>query len=212
MKWRPRLDRMSDAHPPSRSAEEHATREMLRAMAHPVRIRLVERLGRMGTARAADLAEALDMPANAISYHLRTLARGGVIVDAPEAASDRRDRVWKLAQSSFTLDDESAAIDEEDAPGAAFSVGIASIDAFRAAWVRESTRHRENDDRGLGMLYPTSVRLSREQAREFTRRLTSLLEEYKAMNRTPDGRDIPGDPDSEDAADFHVLVGLVGDR
>src|SRR5699024_11975455 len=43
----------------------------------------------------------LGVPANSVSYHLRILAKGGAIVEAPEAARDKRDRVWKLAQLSF---------------------------------------------------------------------------------------------------------------
>jgi predicted transcriptional regulator len=62
------------------SAPEYATRDMLRAMAHPLRLQLMERIGRRGTARAADLAEDLGVPANSISYHLRTLLSWTVLV------------------------------------------------------------------------------------------------------------------------------------
>src|SRR5690625_2989986 len=79
----------------------YATRDMLRALAHPLRMQLLQRLGGRGTARAADLAADLGVPANSVSYHLRILAKGGAIVEAPEAARDKRDRVWKLAQLSF---------------------------------------------------------------------------------------------------------------
>ena len=45
--------------------------------------------------RAADIGEALGIPANQASFHLRQLAKYGVIVAAPEAARDKRDRVWR---------------------------------------------------------------------------------------------------------------------
>src|SRR5690625_5956976 len=70
----------------------YATRDMLRALAHPLRMQLLQRLGGRGTARAADLAADLGVPANSVSYHLRILAKGGAIVEAPEAARDKRDR------------------------------------------------------------------------------------------------------------------------
>ncbi|WP_261166716.1 helix-turn-helix transcriptional regulator [Microbacterium sp. Marseille-Q6965] len=68
---------------------------MMRALAHPVRQQILAELVGRRHARAADLAGALDLPANSVSFHLRTLAKAGLIVEAPERARDRRDRVWK---------------------------------------------------------------------------------------------------------------------
>lgn len=75
------------------------TTRMLKAMSHPLRRRLLRELARVGGvgARAADLAVALGEPANALSFHLRTLAEADLIHEAPELARDRRDRVWVRA-------------------------------------------------------------------------------------------------------------------
>lgn len=70
---------------------------ILRAIAHPHRNRILSELYAGGPLRAADLARRLDIPANRASFHLRQLAKYGLIVEAPEQARDRRDRVWKLA-------------------------------------------------------------------------------------------------------------------
>ncbi|WP_300681800.1 helix-turn-helix domain-containing protein [Nocardioides sp.] len=70
---------------------------VLRAIAHPTRNRILAELSAEGTARAADLAQNLDLPANQVSFHLRQLAKYGLVDEAPEAARDRRDRVWQLA-------------------------------------------------------------------------------------------------------------------
>lgn len=67
---------------------------MMRALAHPVRQQILAELVGRKRARAADLAGALDLPANSASFHLRTLAKAGLIVEAPELARDKRDRVW----------------------------------------------------------------------------------------------------------------------
>ena len=45
--------------------------------------------------RAADVAERLDIPANQASFHLRQLAKYGLVEEAPELARDGRDRVWR---------------------------------------------------------------------------------------------------------------------
>src|SRR5690349_23814081 len=87
---------------------------VLRAIAHPTRGRILDELQATGPMRAADLGDALGIPANQASFHLRQLAKYGVIVAAPEAARDKRDRVWRLAdERGFRLDVE----DLESRPG-----------------------------------------------------------------------------------------------
>ena len=68
---------------------------MLRAIAHPVRNRILTELTATGPMRAADLARELGVPANQASFHLRQLSKYGLIEEAPEAARDQRDRAWK---------------------------------------------------------------------------------------------------------------------
>ncbi len=75
----------------------------LRALAHPVRQRILMQLAVAGHARAADLAEAIGQPANSVSFHLRVLARAGMIAEAPEHARDRRDRVWTNVATSYQV-------------------------------------------------------------------------------------------------------------
>ncbi|MDO5663072.1 MAG: helix-turn-helix domain-containing protein [Brachybacterium sp.] len=198
--------------------ERYASRDQLRALAHPLRLEIMTRIGRRGTARAADIAEDLGLPANSVSYHLRTLARGGVIQEAPEAARDRRDRVWKLAQHSFEHGRRSgvdpAAVDE-DYLAASGATSLAGLDWFRAAWIANLADHRDHhsaDDprRGLGSLQAMDLRLSPEQAEEFVGRVTDLIQEMHRLNRDESGADVPGDPDSDDEArDFRLLFGLT---
>ena len=70
--------------------------QVLRAIAHPVRNRILAELDAHGSLRAADLARDLDIPANQASFHLRQLAKYGLIVEDPDAARDKRDRVWRV--------------------------------------------------------------------------------------------------------------------
>lgn len=85
---------------------------VLRALSHPLRQRILGEFALVEHARAADLAETLGEPANSISFHLRVLARAGIIEEAPEHARDRRDRVWKQTADSFTIDSEIAGVDQ----------------------------------------------------------------------------------------------------
>lgn len=80
---------------------------VLRAMAHPLRTRLYYTLLARGAARATDLARELDVPGNQVSFHLRLMAKYGLIQEAPEYARDKRDRVWQPA-STMGIDPDEA--------------------------------------------------------------------------------------------------------
>ena len=69
---------------------------MLRGIAHPMRNRILEEMSAGGPMRAADVAERLGIPANQASFHLRQLAKYGLVEEAPELARDGRDRVWRV--------------------------------------------------------------------------------------------------------------------
>ncbi|AXK44673.1 winged helix-turn-helix domain-containing protein [Brachybacterium saurashtrense] len=207
----------------SEGEPRYATRDQLRAMAHPVRMRIIERVGRRGTARAADLAADLDMPANSVSYHLRTLARGGVITEAPEAARDKRDRVWKLAQSNFqhapaaTPTGQAVGVDHEylEASGA---TTLSAIEWIRSAWAAEIAQRTahfpETEERqAFARLISAPLRLSPGQARELFETVAAKIDEFVSLNRDESGADLPGDPDSEgDAQDLQMLFTVVGGR
>jgi predicted ArsR family transcriptional regulator len=66
----------------------------LRALAHPIRWALIEALSVAGTATAARCAEILGESHASCSFHLRQLARFGLVEQAP--TTSRRDRPWRL--------------------------------------------------------------------------------------------------------------------
>ncbi len=71
---------------------------LLRALADPARLRVVELLS--GDARrAGELADALGLPAAAMSRHLRVLLEAGVVVDE-RRPEDARVRVFHLRPES----------------------------------------------------------------------------------------------------------------
>lgn len=197
---------------------EDASRDQLRALAHPLRLTLMERIGRLGTARAADLAAELGIPANSVSYHLRILARGGVVAEAPEAARDKRDRVWKLAQSSFRSGpgDPSGAggatAEAREYEAASSAVSLAALDWMRTTWAARAGASGP-DATGKSSLVATTLRISSDQFDELSELIGTTIMEFNRLNRDEHGADLAGDPDSEGSAtDFHVLFTLVGDR
>ncbi|HET7429955.1 MAG TPA: helix-turn-helix domain-containing protein [Nocardioides sp.] len=154
---------------------------VLRAIAHPTRGRILDELGASGPMRAADVGEALGIPANQASFHLRQLAKYGVIEPAPEAARDKRDRVWKLpAERGFRLDVQTM----EKEPG-----GKAAVSVFRqnkAAWahrlVDEVFSFRKRTDTFTAIV-DQSMKLTKDEAAEFMGDVDDVLSRWADRTR-----------------------------
>jgi DNA-binding transcriptional ArsR family regulator len=78
-----------------------ATRDQMRAMAHPLRLRLFELL-RDAPSTATRLAEELGESSGATSYHLRILARAGLVED-DRTRGNARDRWWRRTGGNVYL-------------------------------------------------------------------------------------------------------------
>lgn len=77
----------------------------LRALAHPVRLRMLGLLRIEGPATATALAMRLGLNTGATSYHLRHLAQHGFIVEDSERGN-ARDRWWRAVHQSTTTGPE----------------------------------------------------------------------------------------------------------
>jgi DNA-binding transcriptional ArsR family regulator len=77
---------------------------MMRALAHPARIAIWEHLGLEGPATATECAAITGLTPSACSYHLRTLARYG-IVEADHSA-DGRERPWRVKIIAFNISED----------------------------------------------------------------------------------------------------------
>lgn len=74
----------------------------LRALAHPLRMRLLGLLRIEGPATASGLAKRLGESSGSTSYHLRQLARHGFIEPAPELDKGR-ERWWRAAADATVM-------------------------------------------------------------------------------------------------------------
>jgi DNA-binding transcriptional ArsR family regulator len=77
--------------------------QQLKALSHPVRVRMLGLLRVDGPATATALAARLGLNTGATSYHLRQLAQHGFVVD-DESRGNGRERWWKAVHSSTTTD------------------------------------------------------------------------------------------------------------
>jgi DNA-binding transcriptional ArsR family regulator len=74
--------------------EQRLDAASLRALAHPIRWSLIEALGLEVTATATRCAELIGESQATCSFHLRQLARFGLVEEAP--SSSKRERPWRL--------------------------------------------------------------------------------------------------------------------
>ncbi|RXR25100.1 ArsR family transcriptional regulator [Oerskovia turbata] len=154
----------------------------LRAIAHPMRQRILSELVVLGHARAADLAQAIGEPANSISFHLRVLAKAGMIVEAPEHARDRRDRVWTNAAESYVVDPGS--------PGVVREVVRPALRWAERLFVEANDTSSHDKDRLFAI---SALVLTPQQAEEMAKEVTDLLERW-ADRALTEARKAP-DPD-----------------
>ena len=106
----------------------------VRAAAHPLRLRLLEVL-REGPATASQLARRLGETSGATSYHLRVLAKAGLIDEDAERGTGR-DRWWRR-QEEMVLVTSSPAAEPE----------------YEAAIARLQEVFLERDERALARFY-----------------------------------------------------------
>lgn len=150
---------------------------VLRAIAHPVRNQVLGELYAAGHARAADLAEALGIPANQASFHLRQLAKYGLIEPAPEHARDGRDRVWKpVHEHGLNLRLEEM---EHDAGGRA-AVSVWRQQAGRAAQEAVARAYARPKQRGVQVMISEDwIHLTKEEAEELGNELMALQQRWQ---------------------------------
>ncbi|MFE9190259.1 ArsR/SmtB family transcription factor [Micromonospora sp. NPDC007208] len=74
--------------------------QALRALAHPVRLAILDRLQRHGPSTATGLSPHVGATPSVVSWHLRHLATFGLVVDA-EGTASKRERWWQAAARGF---------------------------------------------------------------------------------------------------------------
>jgi DNA-binding transcriptional ArsR family regulator len=161
--------------------------QVLRAIAHPLRNRILDELSAQGSLRAADIARELDIPANQASFHLRQLAKYGLVEEDPDAARDRRDRVWRVAhEGGFSINFNDVAAQ----PG-----GAAAAEVFRrsaTSWgqflVREAYEGVRGNDTHRSVT-DVPLLLTKDEARELSDELGDVLDRWARRTRS--------DPDTQ---------------
>ena len=151
----------------------------LKALAHPLRIDLLERLRRLGPATATQLAVELGETSGATSYHLRQLARHG-FVEEDEARGTRRERWWRPAPTAISIHGFRFGQQGETRDAADYLMREVAQRRFRRVeqWYARSGEWSEawreaSEDSDY------RVRVTLEQFEELTRAMEALVNRYE---------------------------------
>ena len=167
----------------------------LKALAHPLRVEIFDRLTMYGPATASALAEALGESSGSTSYHLRQLAKHGFIEEDSDRGS-ARERWWRVPRGGLEL----AAADLHDDP-AALEMGV----QVTRQWIEQRSRHADAFVRRgraeLGEEWFESSMLSSARAvltaqelsvanEELQAALETILARYRGRDEVPGARPV----------------------
>jgi len=164
----------------------------LRALAHPLRLALLDHLMTFGPRTASECAEIVGSTPSNCSYHLRALARFG-LVEAVEA-EDGRERPWRSTATGLTFG-------RTEDPG--FRLGEDTAErllADRQIDDEAALEHRavaQRDDqpeewRDASLLTGYALRLTPAELKDLAAKLDALIRPYIGLTRAdaPEGADV----------------------
>ena len=164
--------------------------ESLKALAHPLRVQILDTLSTYGQFTASGLAERLGESSGATSYHLRQLERHGFVREV-EGKGTGRERWWERMPGAINLN----AADMEHTPAT-----LAASKTLVRQWSRSRTELLDDfQERGLELLTKewmegsvvstVNLRLTAEQLREISQKWDEFIDPFVVAYR---GQNPPG--------------------
>lgn len=162
-----------------------ASDEVLTAMAHPLRRRLLDVLAIEGAATASVLAERTGQRVGNVSHHLKVLDEAGLILEDPALARDRRERWWRRVEggTSWATPGPDAAASRQAIAGAAEAVNLDGHVARVRAWQAE-----RDDAEWIHAAFASDTWMALTAAE-----LATVSEEVNTIFRRWGNRDVPDD-------------------
>ena len=163
----------------------------LRALAHPLRVRIYDILSQYGPQTASSLAERLGESSGSTSYHLRALAKQDLIREAADRGTGR-ERWWERPVGGVSFANPSAM---------ATPAGRAATQVVMTEFLRNrNDQLLEFVNRGIGgedelwqdgtLISTATARLTPEQSKELTLKIMALIDEAVDNNRNQTGESV----------------------
>lgn len=163
----------------------------LRALSHPLRVRIFDILAQEGPQTASTLAEILGESSGATSYHLRALARHELIREV-EGERSGRERWWERPPGGIIYD--SKAVQGSPAGEAALQVAVAEVHRRRHEELMEFFSGRIDREPGEWVDASTSmtsgISMTAEQTTDLIRRIEAVIDEAADAYRGQKGEGV----------------------
>jgi DNA-binding transcriptional ArsR family regulator len=158
--------------------------ERIRALAHPLRLELIDHLNDVGEATATQCAEHTGESVASCSFHLRMLAKYGYIEPAEQRG---REKPWKLIHATRDMRPS------PDVPGSlAAVVELGVIGVLRESErIREYLAFAQQEDQEwieASTLCMSDFWVTREEMAEISATLAELAQRYLHRNSDPELR------------------------
>ncbi|GAA2387721.1 transcriptional regulator [Catellatospora methionotrophica] len=162
---------------------------VMRALAHPARIAIMDHLSATGEdATATECAEMVGLSPSATSYHLRALAKAGLIEDAP-SRGDGRERVWRARTRGWSLEvGPDGGSEARAAESAVAGVFLAQGDERVRRWLSRSSQETTQWF-DAALMSEFGIVITADELTALTDKMAELLEPYKVSQR----QEVPAD-------------------
>jgi DNA-binding transcriptional ArsR family regulator len=156
----------------------------LRALAHPARLAILEHLRSVGPATATECADVTGQSPSACSYHLRALAKWGLVAESD--GHDRRERRW-AAQGRFVVGDhdEPRRADVAAAEHQLAAQVLQRATARALAWM-DASDEEPKEWRDVTAISNAAVRVTPEELGALLEQIDALIAPYVASDRQTD--------------------------
>ena len=154
----------------------------LKALAHPMRVQMLRILQLRDLASVTSLAEELGETTGATSYHLRQLARHGLVEQCPSPDGESRQKWWRLAVDQIHMRGFEFMANDETREAVNFLLREYSADRSRklANWYATATQWPESWQRASSDA-DGHLDLNPKQMRALADEMAALVARYRDM-------------------------------
>lgn len=165
----------------------------LKALAHPLRVRIYDLLSERGPQTASSLASLIGETSGATSYHLRALAAKDLIREV-EGRGTGRERWWERPKGRINLPGP----DQQTTPANRAAAQIVTSEFFRLRhqtlmeYLNRDVSGESEEWKDAGLVMTTMLDLTPEQMAELKQQLTDVvdaaIERYRGQESMPGTR------------------------
>jgi DNA-binding transcriptional ArsR family regulator len=156
---------------------------VMRAMAHPARLALLEHLRNGGPATATECAGVVGLSPSATSYHLRALARAGLVEAAP-GRGDGRERLWRITAGRYAVTGVADLAPEGREALRALLESLLAWDEIRVRRYLSQLDAEPPEWQDAAFFMDSSLQVTAEELTALSRAVFELLEPYRKDRRT----------------------------